>query len=133
MPFADDVGIELTQAAGGNAAGRLTLEERHSSSRERVVAHGGVAYALADTVGAAAVLSINDFVTPTVDMRMDYLAPVTADGTEMRATAEVLSDGDSVATVEVTVTDDDGETVATARGTYKTGGGGGETAWGGDG
>jgi uncharacterized protein (TIGR00369 family) len=119
IPFANHLGIELDEVGGGRAVGRVDLREEHSSNPERMVAHGGVAYSLADTVGGAAVVDLNESVTPTIDMRIDYLAPATGD--RLVATAEVTRNGESVATVDVTVEDGDGATVATARGTYKTG------------
>ena len=88
-----------------------------------MVAHGGVTYALADTIGGAAALSAN--VAVTVDMRIDHLAP--AAGGTLRAEADLVRNGDSVATVDVT--DDEGTAIATARGTYKTGGSEGDSAW----
>ncbi len=127
MPFNEHLGIELLEAADGRAVGRLELGDVHSSNPERLIAHGGVAYALADTVGGAAAISANDRVTPTINMRIDYLSPAT--GGTLRAEAEVVRNGNSVATVEVSVVDDDGVDIATGLGTYKTGGGDGETAW----
>ena len=127
MPFAEHLGIEVTAAEGGHAEGRLTLREEHSSNPNTLVAHGGVAYALADTVGGAAVISEAEDVTPTIDMRIDYLAPATGD--ELLATADVVRLGSSVATVDVSVTSGDGTAIASARGVYKTGGGDGQTAW----
>lgn len=127
MPFNNHLGIELLEAEDGYAVGELELSEEHSSNPNQLVAHGGVAYSLADTVGGAAVMSANFTVTPTINMRMDYLAPAT--GGRLRATAEVIRNGDSVATVSVDVTDADGTDIATARGTYKTGGGDGGSAW----
>ena len=127
MPFNEHLGIELLEAEDGFAVGRLELASEHSSNPQTMVAHGGVAYALADTIGGAAVISSNRTVTPTIDMRIDYLSPAT-NGT-LHAEAEVVRDGNSVATVVVDITDDDGADIATARGTYKTGGGGDETAW----
>lgn len=127
MPFNDHLGIELLEAADGRAVARLELEETHSSNPERLVAHGGVTYSLADTVAGAAVISANRTVTPTINMRIDYLSPAT--GGELRAEAEVIRDGNSVATVEVDVTDGEGSAIATARGTYKTGGGERGSAW----
>lgn len=127
LPFANRLGIEMESAADGEAVGTLELEEHHSSVPWKTVAHGGVTYSLADTVGGAAVFSLNRKPTPTVDMRIDYLSP----GTDLlRAEAEVVRDGGSVAVVSVDVTDGDGEIVADARGVYKTGGGDGETTWG---
>jgi len=126
MPFARLVGIEVTDASDGHATGRLELTAEHSSMPERVVGHGGVAYALADTIGGAAVMSLNRRATPTVDMRIDYLAPATVD---LRAEADVVRNGDGVAVVEVSVTDVEGTHVADARGVYKTGGGDAASAW----
>ncbi|WP_129114584.1 PaaI family thioesterase [Halegenticoccus tardaugens] len=128
MPYCDHLGIEVTVAEDGYAEGSLDLAAEHSSVPGRVVAHGGVPYALADTIGGAAVISLHRAPTPTVDMRIDYLAPARAN---LVAEAEVVRDGGSVAVADVTVRDDGGARVANARGVYKTGGGEGETAWGG--
>ncbi|SFK99087.1 uncharacterized domain 1-containing protein [Halogranum rubrum] len=127
MPFADHLDIEVTEAVDGRATATLTLNDFHSSVPGRSIAHGGVAYALADTVGGAAVISLHYTATPTIDMRMDYLAPAT---TDLVAEAEVVRDGGSVAVADVTVSDTEGTDVATARGTYKTSGAADETAWG---
>ncbi|WP_101295494.1 PaaI family thioesterase [Halegenticoccus soli] len=128
MPFCEHLGIEVSVAADGCAEGSLELGSEHSSVPGRAVAHGGVAYSLADTVGGAAVISLHRAPTPTVDMRMDYLAPAR---TDLVADAEVVRDGGSVAVADVVVRDAEGTRVATARGVYKTGGGHGDTAWGG--
>lgn len=127
MPFNDHLGIELLEAEDGHAVGRLPLAEEHSSNPHRMIAHGGVTYALADTVAGAAAVSANFTVTPTIDMRIDYLSPAT--GGTLHAEAEVLRNGSNVATVEVNITDEEGTDIATARGTYKSGGGGGDSAW----
>lgn len=126
MPFSDLLGIEMCEIGDGRAVGTLELSERHSSRPGRLIAHGGVAYALADTVGGAAAISVSETVTPTIDMRIDYLAPAT--GGTLRAEGEVIRIGNTVATVDVIVTDDE-TTIATARGTYKSSGGEGESAW----
>lgn len=127
MPYTDLLGVDVVEAAEGAAVAELPLREEHSSVPGRTVAHGGVTYALADTVGGAAVISLHRKPTPTVDMRMDYLAPAT---TDLRAEAEVVRDGGSVATAEVRIEDVEGTHVADARGTFKTGGGGDGGAWG---
>ncbi|XVH30478.1 PaaI family thioesterase [Haloferacaceae archaeon DSL9] len=127
MPFARHVGIDVTAAADGRATGELSLEAHHSSVPGRTIAHGGVAYALADTVAGAAVISLHEKPTPTIDMRIDYLAPAQ---TALTATAEVVRDGANVATATATIRDREETRIATAHGVYKTGGGDGETAWG---
>ncbi len=127
IPFNNHLGLEITSAENGTAAGHLELAPEHSSHPDQQIVHGGVTYSLADTVAGAAVVSLNHSVTPTIDMRIDYLAP--AVGSALYAEAEVLRNGENVATVAVDVTDDDGTKIATARGVYKTGGGDGSSAW----
>jgi uncharacterized protein (TIGR00369 family) len=126
LPFVDELGIELTAASDGHAEARLPLRDEHSSNPATRIAHGGVTYSLADTVGGAAVVSLSGTISPTVDMRMDYLAPATDD---LRAEADVVRNGGSVAVVDVEVYDDDGHHVASARGTYKTDGQGSGSPW----
>lgn len=125
-PFLQHLGIEVIEAEDGHAEARLPFGEELRSNNYGSVAHGGATYALADTVGGAAVISLAGDVTPTVDMRIDYLAPVTSD---LSATAEVIRYGSSLAMVQVNVYDEAGERVATAQGTYKTGGQGESTPW----
>ena len=125
-PFVELLGIEVTAANNGHAEGTLPFSEDLLSSNNGSVAHGAATYALADTVGGAAAISVANDVTPTVDMRIDYLAPVTSD---LHATADVLRHGSSLAMVRIEVHDDEGTRVATAQGTYKTGGQGSETPW----
>jgi uncharacterized protein (TIGR00369 family) len=127
IPFAKHLGIEVTEAAEGHAEGTLDLQEEHSSNPATMIGHGGVTYSLADTVGGAAVVSLTEDVAPTIDMRMDYLAPVTQD---LRAEADVVRDGGSMAVVEVEVYDNEETHVATAHGVYKTSGQGEDNPWG---
>ena len=126
MPFAELLDMELAEVGDGRAVGRMPMTDAPSSREETHIAHGGATYALADTVGGAAVMSVTDSVTPTVDMRIDYLAPVTRD---IRAEAEVVRSGEALAVVRVEVYDAADAHVATAHGTYKTDGPDGETAW----
>jgi uncharacterized protein (TIGR00369 family) len=126
IPFVRQLGMEITAVEDGSAAGELPLQDSHSSNPEAIIAHGGVTYSLVDTVGGAAVVSQSGSVSPTVDMRIDYLAPAT---TDLRAEAEVVRDGGSVSVVDTEVYDADGHHVASARGTYKTDGDRGESPW----
>lgn len=130
MPFNDHLGIEMKEIGDGRAVGVLELSEIHSSRPDQLIVHGGVTYALADTVGGAAAISVSETVTPTIDMRIDYLSPAT--GGTLRAEGEVIRHGNSVAAVEVTITDDEGTMIATAHGAYKSSGGEGESPWRGD-
>lgn len=126
MPFTDLLGIEITTAEDGYAEGHVEMREELSSVPGGGVAHGGVTYSLADTVGGAAVISETMDVSPTIDMRMDYLSPATDD---LYAEAEVLRMGGSVAVTSIDVWDEADHHVATARGVYKTGGDSRGTPW----
>lgn len=125
-PFRELVGIEITEAADGYAEGVLPLEEKHSSNRKNLIAQGGVAYTLADSVGGAAAVSLYEKPTPTIDFRIDYLNPGTDD---LYATGEVVRDGEETALVEVDVHDEAGTQIASGRGLYKTSGLTEEAPW----
>jgi uncharacterized protein (TIGR00369 family) len=125
-PFAELLGIEVIDIGDGHATGRLEFSDDIRSNSYGEVAHGGATYALADTIGGAAVVSLSRDISPTVDMRIDYLAPVTCD---LRATAEVVRHGSSISVAHVNIHDDNGTRVATAHGTYKTSGQGDDTPW----
>jgi uncharacterized protein (TIGR00369 family) len=125
-PYYETIGIEITAVEPGSAAGRLPVDESVSAIPGETVAHGGAVASLADSVGYWAMSAANDFATtPTLDLRVDYLAPATDD---LTATAATLRNGESVgvAAVEVVAGTRD---IASARGVYKTGGGSGESAW----
>lgn len=121
-PYRDLLDIEVTEAADGYAEGTLDFGEKHSSNRRQAIAQGGVAFSLADSVAGAAATSLVGFPTPTIDFRIDYLAPATDD---LAATAEVVREGGETAVVDVEVVqpeggDADGRAVAVGRGIYKT-------------
>ncbi|MGM0447065.1 MAG: PaaI family thioesterase [Methanobacteriota archaeon] len=143
-PYRDLLDIEVIQAADARAAGRLRFGEKHSSNRRTAIAQGGVVFSLADSVAGAAATALVGFPTPTIDFRIDYLAPATGD---LVAVAEVVREGGETAVVDVTVAQiadgendadeahadtrpatsvdpreavDAGETVAAGRGVYKT-------------
>ncbi|WP_418281320.1 PaaI family thioesterase [Halorubrum sp. DTA98] len=125
-PYREHLDIEVTAAADGHAEGELSFAEKHSSSRNRDVGQGGVAFSLADSVGGAAATSLVGVPTPTIDFRIDYLAPAT---TDLVATAAVVRDGRETAVVDVEVVDIDGTDVALGRGVYKTGDLPGDAPW----
>jgi uncharacterized protein (TIGR00369 family) len=118
MPFADLLGVEVTEAEDGHAEGRIEMREELSWNAERQMAHGGVTFTLADTVGGAALVSLVDQPVPTIDMRIDYLSAGTGD---LRAVADVVRLGGDIGVVDVDVFAEDDERVAQVRGVYKTG------------
>lgn len=118
MPFADLLGIEVTEATDGHAEGRIEMHEDLSWNADQMMAHGGVTFTLADTVGGAALVSLVDQPVPTIDMRIDYLNAGTGD---LYAEADVVREGGTVGTVDVSVYDEDDSRIAEVRGVYKTG------------
>lgn len=118
MPFADLLGVEVTEADDGHAEGRVEMREDLSWNKERQMAHGGVTFTLADTVGGAALVSLVDQPVPTIDMRIDYLSAGTGD---LRAVADVVRLGGDIGVVDVDVFTEDDTRAAQVRGVYKTG------------
>lgn len=116
-PFCRLLGIEITAVEAGRARGELELRTALSSTQEHLVAPGGVVFALADTVGGIALADLVDEMSPTIDMRIDYLRPATSD---LVAKAEVRRHGEDTAVVEVVVHGAEGP-VAVARGIFKPG------------
>ena len=115
MPFAKMLGIELTEVEDGHAEGQIEMRPDLSWSTENSVAHGGVTFTLADTVGGAALVSLFDQPVATVDMRIDYLEAGTGD---LYATADGHRLDDEVGTVDVVVTDSKESEIASIKGTY---------------
>jgi uncharacterized protein (TIGR00369 family) len=118
MPFADLLGVDVTVAEDGHAEGTIEMREELSWNEDQIMAHGGVTFTLADTVGGAALVSKVDQPVPTIDMRIDYLEAGTGD---LSAEADVVRLGGDVGVVDVAVYAEDGTQVADARGVYKTG------------
>jgi uncharacterized protein (TIGR00369 family) len=127
VPFVKFLGIELDEVAEGEAVGSLDLTDRHYSNPDSGIAHGGVPFSLADTVGGVAATTLSSGPAPTINMRMDYLRPTVGD--TLRASAEVVRNGTAISTVDVELSTDDGSRVAVARGTFKTEGGTDESPW----
>lgn len=120
MPASDYIGMEITEARDGRATARLPFREELCFDRgERPVLHGAGTFALADNVGAAAVMSHFDEPQPafTISISIDYLAAAESD---LTAEAEVRHFGALVSVADVIVTDADGADVALARGTYRS-------------
>ena len=122
-PFVAFMGLELT--ALDPTAGRLALTMRLRPEFERSAGHtgrwhGGAVAALADTAGDFALIMSHDAPPPTINIRLDYLRPIT--GPSVTATATVRKAGRTVSFVDIDVTTQDGALVAIARANYATAG-----------
>ena len=115
--FSQWLGVELVELS----AGRCTLRMRVRADMVNGfgVAHGGIAFSLADSAMAFACNDTAD-VTVAVDNSISYPAAIRVDD-ELVATAERESSSRKLAYYRVVVRRQDGETVALFRGTvYRT-------------
>jgi uncharacterized protein (TIGR00369 family) len=120
VPFVDHLGFELVRFQDGEAEIHLVPRDEHLNSWS--VVHGGVLMTLLDVVMAHAARSPNEGGLPdtrgvvTVEMKTSFvrpgLGPLTAHG-------KVLHQSTTLAFTEGAVTDEDGELVAHATGTFK--------------
>lgn len=129
-PYASLLGIEVVKAEPGAITCRLPVREALTSGVGAV--HGGAIVSLVDHALSLAVyplVEIGKWVA-TLEFKVNYLAPVRPDASEVIADARVLTLKKRVAAVRVDVTArPSGELVATAQGTAyireKLGGGDG--------
>ncbi len=82
------------------------------------IAHGGVLATLIDVTADFAIAAKLGRPTPTIDLRIDYHRPA-APG-DLRARAQVIRLGGTMAVAEAEVFDVEGRLVASGRGTYLT-------------
>ena len=120
-PFVAFMGLEL--ASFDPPAGTLALKMRLKPEFERSAGHtgrwhGGVVSALIDTAGDFALIMSHDVPPPTINIRIDYLRPIT--GQSITATATIRKTGRSVAFVDIDVVTENGTLVAIGRSNYAT-------------
>lgn len=121
-PFHDQRGFTVEQATGGRVTVTMPMSQEVTNFSGNL--HGGVVASLIDTASALAIRStFEDPLAPrlaTTDLSVTYVRPA---GSDVRADAEVVRVGGSlaVATVEVTgvAPDGDRKPVATGRTTYR--------------
>ena len=80
------------------------------------IAHGGVAFSLADTAMGMAIRSLN-YLGATIEMNINYIRPVVISDT-IQATGKILELGKTIIVAEAKVVNKEGKTVAITRGTY---------------
>lgn len=115
--FSQWLGLEVLTIAPGRAVVRMTV--RPEMLNGFAVAHGGIAFALADSALAFA-SNTRGSVTMTLESSVFFAMPVRS-GDVLTATAEEVSAGNCVALYDVIVTRADGTHVAFVRGTvYRT-------------
>ena len=123
-PAAVLLGMEIEDVQRGRTVFSLIADELHENPMGTM--HGGVVAALVDTAMGCAV-STNlpaDRGFTTLELKTNYLRPITRATGRIRAVAWVVHAGSRVAMTEARVTDDDGTLYAHATSTCLIVGGG---------
>ena len=104
-PFAEMMGIKLEECRDGTCVASIDVRDEHFHPGG--VVHGGVAFSLADSCMAMALISIlaNGKTCLTIESKISYLSGVTS-GT-LRATATIVKQGHKIAFLEVDVSEGD--------------------------
>lgn len=115
--FSQWLGIEVLESAAG--VSRLKMTVRAEMVNGFGVAHGGIAYSLADSALAFASNSYGR-VSVAIENGMAYPEPVRV-GDVLTAEAQEMGLGERIATYQVAVTNQNGKRVGVFRGTvYRT-------------
>ncbi|WP_026197447.1 PaaI family thioesterase [Sciscionella marina] len=128
VPGAPATAVELLNSRSGEMSERLGIVVVEASA-ERIVAtmpvegnrqaygflHGGASVTLAETVGSALAVLATDFAKTAVGVEINATHHRSATRGLVTATATVLAMNRMVATVGITVTDQDGAPVCTSR------------------
>ncbi len=105
--FARHLGIELEEVGPGYAKARMPITDEHKNGLG--IVHGGASFALADLAFAAASNSRGQ-VAVAISASISYVAA--GQGAWLQAVAEETSLTPKLATYKVTITDENGGTVA---------------------
>ena len=113
-PMADLLGLRLIEAGDGRAI--VEAEPGEHVYNLIGVAHGGFAMTLLDTAVACAIISRQrpGTMSTLLELKTNFIRPITADTGTVRAEGRVLHLGGRVATAEGDVRDADGRLLAHA-------------------
>lgn len=125
-PFLEFVGVDIVTVNDGYARAKVEYTDELLGVPDGEALQGGVVSTLADAVGGIAVSSRVEKPTPTIDIRIDYLAPAVGD---IFAEGRVRRTGESVGVSDIDVYHVEGELIATGRGVFKTDGANADSAW----
>lgn len=113
--FNNTIGVKITKADYGYAAGELLLKEEHYNPIGAV--HGGVVFTMCDTLGALAALTKGSFAT-TVSGNINYMNAV-QDCRKLIGEGTSLKMGKNIAVVQVMIHNENGLDLACATMTYQ--------------
>jgi acyl-CoA thioesterase len=116
FPLQSHLGMSIESQAPGRARATVPLtEDLHNPNG---VVHGAVLFAMADTSMGAATMSVlgEAQACASIEVHIRFLRPV-ASGT-LTAETEVVRAGRRIVQLDSSITDDSGELVATATGSF---------------
>jgi uncharacterized protein (TIGR00369 family) len=117
-PYHDFLRLEAVSADAESVVLRLPNRPEFRLAPDSEAIHGGILASLVDVTGHAAVACTTGRVSPTIDLRIDFLA--LARGEALVATGRLLKAGRSIARADVEVRDSSGVLVVAGRGTFST-------------
>jgi uncharacterized protein (TIGR00369 family) len=112
-PFNEWLGLEVIEGTHGSITLRLRARPEILGHAAINALHGGVVAAVLDTACSIAVVSATGESVYTVDMRVDYLRPATAD--VYTIVARVVRLGRTLATADAEIRSADGQAIACGR------------------
>ena len=115
--LAESLGMVITDFSEGSCVVELTVGEMHLNMGG--VAHGGIHATLLDTAMGGTLVSIisKDQWCATAQLDISYLHPA-KEGDQLVSSAEVVRIGRNLAHVEGSLVTKEGESIASARGTW---------------
>jgi len=112
LPIGEHLGFRIAAAEPGKVTLKGLPDERSYNLLKSV--HGGWTAAILDTAMALSNLTLlgNDVTFTTIDIRINYLRPITVQTGEVTATGNVLQSGRKIAYVEAKLVDAGGKLLA---------------------
>ena len=106
------LGLKLVEVSEGRAVFTVQPDERHYNGLG--IAHGGLAATLLDSALGCAINATMPAgkVFTTLEMKINYVRPITRERGELRCEAGMIHVGGRVATAEGRITDQDGKLYA---------------------
>jgi|SRR5215813_10440937 len=124
--------LNLVEVSEGHAVFTVHPDERHYNGLG--IAHGGLAATLLDTATGCAINSMMPAgkIFATLEMKVNYVRPITRESGEVRCEGKVIHVGGKFATAEGRITDESGKLYAHGTATcalYRSQSGGEDREW----
>lgn len=113
-PFHNHMDIRIKKLEQGEATLETCINSQHINPQN--IAHGGVAYSLADTAMGMAIRTLNRYGL-TIEMNINYLEPIYRDNI-LTAVGKVLDLGKKIIIVQAYLSNQDDSLISISRGTY---------------